>query len=226
VRAWLIPVSVSVAVLAVAGCLCAALLSLRADLVCLPDMLATFQGAALARVDRLRVTLDALPDRLVPPVLAATVGEVRHAADGVLAEARVFRGSAEAQTAAALSIVDRRSGEALAEVGAARAALTPPVTAATALVADLNASWDDLYPDIRGSVASATVAITSTARASEAVRDAAPQVAASVVGIGQSSAAIAADVRREVDAATLPKHWWQKLFGPLYAAGRLAGAIL
>jgi hypothetical protein len=49
------------------------------------------------------------------------------------------------------------------------------------------------------------VAITSAAHASEAVRDAAPKGAESVVSIGKSADAVAADVKRETDSVIAPK---------------------
>ena len=87
-------------------------------------------------------------------------------------------------------------------------------------------SLDDLYPDIKGTVASATVAVTSAAYASEAVRDAAPKVAKSVVDISGSLDGVAADVRREADEITKPKRWYQKILGPVYTAARLVAMFM
>jgi hypothetical protein len=70
------------------------------------------------------------------------------------------------------------------------------------------------------------VAITSAAHASEAVRDAAPKVAESVVSIGKSADAIAADVKREADSITKPKHWYEKILGPVYTVGKLRSDVL
>ena len=70
------------------------------------------------------------------------------------------------------------------------------------------------------------MAITSAAHASEAVRDAAPKVAESVVSIGKSADAIAADVKREADSITKPKHWYEKILGPAYAVGKLRSDVL
>jgi hypothetical protein len=60
----------------------------------------------------------------------------------------------------------------------------------------------------------------------QAGAQAAPQLAISAVSVGKSADAIAADVRREADQITAPKHWWQRALGPVYAVGRLAAAFL
>jgi len=82
------------------------------------------------------------------------------------------------------------------------------------------------YGHLRASTQSATVAITSAAHASEAVRDAAPKVAESVVSIGKSADAIAADVKREADSIIKPKHWYEKILGPVYTVGKLRSDVL
>lgn len=201
----------TIALLCVAGCLCALILSVRAVVVCIPAMLMHSQNALLLRVDRLQTTVDALPSKVVPPVVAVAQAEIRHGVDSI--DQRVGEG---------LSATDNRIGEAITAADARIGEVLQPVAA---LVKDAQDSWDDLYPDVRATVASATVATTSVALASESVRDAAPKVAESVVSVGQSSAAIAADVRREVDAITAPKKWWQKALGPAYLAGRLAAVF-
>lgn len=71
-------------------------------------------------------------------------------------------------------------------------------------VVDLRDSWDTLWPDVQGTTASATVAVTGLARAAEAVGNAAPSVAASVDGIAQAA-------RREADEFTKPRTLRQKI---------------
>ena len=224
-QGWCITVSAS----ATLGCACALLLSVRATVVTVPQMVAVAQAGALARVDRLQATLDSLPSQIVPPALAL----LDRQASGT-------RADAVARLDATLSVADRRIGDTLARVDAAvgivdqlEADARPALSNTAALVKDAQDSFDDLYPDLKGSVASATVAITSVAYASEAVRDAAPAVAASVVsvsksvdGIGKSADGIAADVKREADSITAPKKWYAKLLGPVYTVGRLVAAFL
>ena len=77
----------------------------------------------------------------------------------------------------------------------------------------------------KASTESVTVAITSAAQASEAVRDATPKVAESVVGIGKSADAVAADVKREADSITKPKHWYEKILGPVYTVVKLVATF-
>ena len=115
----------------------------------------------------------------------------------------------------ALTVADSRAQQALSAIEGLRADVRPTLAAANGILKDAQDSWDDLYPDVKGSVASATVAVTSAAQASEAIRDAAPQVAASVVGIGKSADGITADIHTATSDFVKPKTFWQKVKGAL-----------
>jgi uncharacterized protein YoxC len=167
--------------------------------------------------------------------------EIRKAADTRLKDATT---RLDSRVGEALAEVKATREEALATVNAtmrtldARAAAIqsdarPVLVNAAALTKDAQDSWDDLYPDMKATVESATVAVTSVAQASEEIRAAAPALAASAVQVGKSAestsasvAGVALDVKREVDEATRPKKWWQKALGPVYTIGRIAGAFL
>ena len=45
-------------------------------------------------------------------------------------------------------------------------------------------------------------------------------------GISKSADGVAADVKRDADALTRPKHWYGKILGPVYTVGRLVAAFL
>jgi hypothetical protein len=47
-----------------------------------------------------------------------------------------------------------------------------------------------------------------------------------VEGISKSAYGVDADVKREADALTRPKHWYEKILGPVYTVGRLVAAFL
>jgi hypothetical protein len=132
----------------------------------------------------------------------------------------------DTRTAQALQVADSRLAGATDQIAALRQDLHPLLANAAALTKDTQDSLDDLYPDVKASTESATVAITSAAHASEAIRDAAPKVVASVVAIGKSSDGIAADVKREADAIVAPKKWWQKALGPVYTVARFVALFL
>src|SRR5271157_2547825 len=108
----------------------------------------------------------------------------------------------QAKVDRALSIPDRRTGDALARVDAAitttntavaaangqlstangtlagkRGDLKPALQEIQSTVKDLDDSWDDLYWDVKASVESATVAARGVAEASEAAGKAAPKLA-------------------------------------------------
>jgi hypothetical protein len=132
----------------------------------------------------------------------------------------------DARTAQALQITDSRLADVTAQVAAVQADLHPVLANATSVEKDAQDSWDDLYWDVKAGVESATVAATSVAQTSETVRNAAPQVAASVQGIAKSADGVAADVKKEADALTAPKKWYEKILGPVYTVGRLVAAFL
>jgi hypothetical protein len=110
-------------------------------------------------------------------------------------------------------------------VAKVQADLHPVLANAAPLTKDTQDSLDDLYPDIKASTESATVAITSAAHASEAVLGAAPRVAEFVVSIGKSADAVAADVKREADSVIAPKPWYSKILGPVYTVGKLVATF-
>jgi hypothetical protein len=46
-----------------------------------------------------------------------------------------------------------------------------------------------------------------------------------VQGIAKSADGVAADVKREADVITKPKHWYEKILGPVYTIGRLNPSV-
>jgi hypothetical protein len=132
------------------------------------------------------------------------IGEVRATRSAAVEQLEGIRGDLRTESGAWRGAIDGRLAGAVGTLDGVRADLKPTLAGAAALAEDGRASWDDLYWDVKATVASATVATTSAAQASEAIRDAAPKVAASVVGVGQSADAIGKDFRRVVDKHTGP----------------------
>lgn len=178
------------------------------------------------RVDALTEIVRGLPSSILPPVLAvvdARAQDITVRADGQITALRADlmpRVDIISQTA------DKRLSEVTEIVEKMRLDVTPILAASTAMVTDAQASWDDLYWDVKASVESGTVTMHSVAVASEAISAAAPKLAASGVEIGKSIDGIAGDVKREADEITAPKKWWQKVLGPVYTVGRLVAAFL
>jgi hypothetical protein len=83
-----------------------------------------------------------------------------------------------------------------------------------------------MYPDIKASVASGTVAITSFAQASEEVRKAAPELAASATGTAAAVKGIAEDAHKVTSEFTKPKTFWQKLKAAVITAAKIGAAAL
>jgi hypothetical protein len=111
----------------------------------------------------------------------------------------------------------------LASLNATLAATAAPVQS---LVKDGQDSWDDLYWDVKGTVASSTVAVTSIAQASQAVRDAAPAAAKAAVGIEQNIDGITADIHTATSDFVKPKTFWQKFKAWIEVAGKVAARFI
>lgn len=217
--------------MAVGVALVALLLSIRADVVELPRLAVETRGALVAEVQATRREVLAEVDHQAGAIRADAGAQVSALRTETLARVDALTGILDNQTSEALRIADSRAKDAVGSIDALRKDLAPVLTnAATlagngaALTQDVKDSLDDLYPDIRGTVASATVAVTSAAQASEAVRDAAPKLAESGVSIGQSFAGIALDVRREADELTKPKTTLQKVSDWAKLSARLLAA--
>jgi hypothetical protein len=125
----------------------------------------------------------------------------------------------DARTGQALQIADSRLSEATAQVAKVQAYLHP-------VLANAAASIDP--KEIQGTVRDTRFLVARAARTaghieqmSVAIEKATPQVTQSVVGIGKSADGIAADVKRETEVLTRPKHWYEKILGPVYTIGRL-----
>jgi uncharacterized protein YoxC len=172
---------------------------------------------------------------------AALVREIADTREELRATVNGQAGDAQAKADRALTILDRRSGDALARVdallattGAAvadasgqlaaanttlagiRQDVKPTIQETQATVKDLHDSWDDLYWDVKASVESATVAARGVAEASEAAGKAAPQLAAAAVKNGDNIAGVTADVHTATSAFVKPKSRWEKVKSALW----------
>lgn len=148
-----------------ADVLVAELAQARADL-------ARTEAAALERLASLERTTD------------ARLGAVQRAADTrlgeALAEIRAGRLDLTAQTARA---VDQVAGVRV-DVAAIRADVAPVLQRSAAAIQDAQDIADDLYPDIKASVESWTVAARGIGETSEAIGKAAPKLAADFSRLG------------------------------------------
>ena len=188
-----------------------------------PAEIAATRSALTAEIDTTRQDLLASVQHDLLGTLDARLASIQKTADHRLAS---IQHMVDARTAQALQITDSRLADVTAQVAAVQADLHPVLANAASVEKDAQDSWDDLYWDVKAGVESATVAATSIAQTSETVRNAAPQVAASVQGIAKSADGVTADVKKEADALTAPKKWYEKILGPVYTVGRLVAAFL
>jgi ElaB/YqjD/DUF883 family membrane-anchored ribosome-binding protein len=125
-----------------------------------------------------------------------------------------------------LSVLDRRTGDALDQVKAIRSDLKPTLTNAAALVKDAQDSWDDLYPDVKATVESATVATTSVARASESIVAASPKIADSSTGIAKNVDGITSDLHTITTDIAKPRSFFGKLRVWLETIGKVLARLI
>ena len=121
-----------------------------------------------------------------------------------LAEVDLFRETADRRVGDTLNRVDR----ALAQIDEIRGDFRPVLANTAALTADAKDSMDDLYWDLKASVASATVAANNFGQMSADVRAAVPGTIATWDGIGHNFQAISGNL----DRLTKP-HWYDRLLG-------------
>ena len=121
---------------------------------------------------------------------------------------------------AAIAVLDARAGEFTSDTNTAATAmaateqdLKPAMASAAAATKDAQDSWDAMYPDVLALVDSADVAARGVGETAEAVGKVAPSVA-------DSFKTTAKAVSTEAEALTKPKHWYERMFGPVYTVAR------
>jgi hypothetical protein len=199
-------------------------------LVCtLLAALTALAAYAILLLNAARVTVAAIPreiaatrSALVLEIAAARSDLTRQIAVGrrdLLAltsrQATALRTESLAEVAEIRKSADRRLGDTLARVDTAlgkidgvRGDLKPVLANSAALVRDAQDSWDDLFWDVKASLASATVAANSVGQMSLDIQSAVPGTLRTWNGIGGNVAAITGNI----DRLTKPR-WYDRLLG-------------
>ena len=171
----------------------------------------TTRAALIAQVTAARGDLSGQIEAARKDLLDRTEREVADLRTGVLGEVAQIRITADRRVGDSLA----RADTALGKVEELRGDLKPVLAnAATleqhadALTGDVKDSLDDLYFDLKGSVASATVAATSVSQMSLDVRAALPKAITTWQGIGTNVDGITANINR----LTKPR-WYDRLLG-------------
>jgi hypothetical protein len=144
-------------------------------------------------------------------LLSRTERQVAELRSGVLAEAAQVRTTADRRIGDTLD----RADAAIGKVEEIRGDLRPLLVNAAALSVNVAAltkdaknSWDDLYWDVKASVASATVAANSIGQMSADFHSSLPRTLQTWDGIGGNVAAVTGNI----DRLTKP-HWYDRLLG-------------
>lgn len=121
-----------------------------------------------------------------------------------LSEAGEIRKAADRRLGDTLSRVDT----ALGKIDELRGDLKPVLANAAELEGDAKDSWDDLYWDVKASVASTTVAANNVGQMSIDIRGAVPGIMQTWSGIGGN----VSEITGNIDRLTKP-HWYDRLLG-------------
>jgi len=222
-RPWLIPVSVSLAVLAVACCLCLAILDGRA-LIKAQFGVATREGQA---------TRD-LIDKQATAIQAAALAEVRRQGDAlritaagridsVVGESAAWRSTADTRITAIAGVLDSRSGQALSAVEGLREDLRPVLGNMALLEAHADRTVVDLHPQLLGLVAASKVTAGETAQTMRSFRDAVPNFILQGAGIAENVNVATREfsgVAANLNRLTKPR-WYDRLLGYGLSAGAM-----
>jgi hypothetical protein len=176
----------------------------RTTLAAIPNEIQVTRAALLAEVDATRGDLTGQIGAARRDVLVRSERQMAALRTDTLAEAGEVRRTADRRLGDTLARVDA----ALAKIDDIRGDLKPTLTNTAALTADAKDSWDDLYWDVKASVASATVAANSFGQMSTEIRGALPGTLQTWNGIGGNVQAITGNV----DRLTKP-HWYDRLLG-------------
>jgi hypothetical protein len=176
----------------------------RVTLAAIPAEMQSTRAALLAEVEATRGDLIGEIGAARRDVLVRTERQVAALRTDMLAEAGEMRRTADRRLGDTLARVD----SALTRVDDIRGDLKPVLTNTATLTADAKDSWDDLYWDVKASVASATVAANSFGQMSTEIRGAVPGTLKTWNGIGGNVQAITGNV----DRLTKP-HWYDRLLG-------------
>lgn len=144
-------------------------------------------------------------------LLARTEHEVADLRTGVLGEVAQMRTTADRRIGNSLDRVDTALGEVEELRGDLKPVLANAATLeqhADALTGDVKDSMDDLYFDVKASVASVTVAANSIGQMSTDVKVATPKALATWQGIGTNLDGITGNINR----LTKPR-WYDRLLG-------------
>lgn len=178
--------------------------TVRATVAAVPGEIAATREALVAQVAAARGDLRGEIGGARRDLLARTERQAAALRTDTLAEVGEIRRTADRRLGDTLARVD----SALGKIDEIRGDLRPTLANTAALTADAKDSWDDLYWDVKASVASATVAANQFGRMSIDVRGAVPKTLATWQATATSVQGIADNVNR----LTKPK-WYDRLLG-------------
>ncbi len=176
----------------------------RATVVFFRGEIQATRSAVLSEVAAIRCDLSRQVTAARRELLGLTERQAIALRTDSLSEIEEIRKTADRRLGDSLSRVDT----VLSQVDGLRSDLKPVLANTAALTADAKESWDDLYWDVKASVASSTVAANSVAQTSLEIRGAVPQSVRTWNAIGGNVAAITGNV----DRLTKP-HWYDRLLG-------------
>jgi hypothetical protein len=185
----------------------------RTELVALP-------AAVQAEIDATRKDLDAQLTAARLQTLALVDRQATAVQKNAIAAIQQRGDALDERLDSAIAVLDARAGEFTADTNTAATAmadtaknLKPALDNSASLAKDAQDSLDAMYPDVLALVDSADVAARGVGETAEAVGKVAPSVADSLKTTAKA-------VSTEAEALTKPKHWYERMLGPVYTIAR------
>lgn len=176
----------------------------RATVAAIPGEIQATRTALLGEVSAARCDLTGQIGAARRDLLRLTDRQATALRTGALTEAGELRRTADRRLGDTLARVDT----ALIKIEELRGDLKPVLANTAALTSDAKDSWDDLYWDVKASVASATVAANNFGQMSADIRGAVPGTLRTWNDIGGNVHSVTGNI----DRLTKP-HWYDRLLG-------------
>jgi len=208
--------AIAICVVAVSGCLCALLLTLRATVADIPAQIQATRSALVDQIATLRISTLADIDAQAKTMRSTAVNQLTVIRKDALAEAEAYRTMADRQltaTRADLRLsVDASIAKLVGPIEGVRFDLHPVLANAAAFEVHADKALVDLHPQMLGLIAASKVTAGETAQTMRTVRDAAPRFAATSEVTNEQIAGVATDLHKLADKFTGPMTLKQKIW--------------
>jgi hypothetical protein len=198
----------------------------------IPGEIRDTRSALVEEVQATRRGLLAEVDGQASGIRRDAVGQIVALRTDTLARVDTLTAVLDRRTGEALGIADSRLSGAVGALDGVRGDLHPILTNVASVTAHADEAAavllrrDALPAQTLGLIAAAKVTAGETAQTMRTVRDAAPKLAESAVGVGKSADGIAADIHAITADIAKPKTFWARFRAWLETAGKIGARFL